>query len=358
MAEQNGDKRFPASEQRRRKAREQGQVVRSQDLASAALLLAALAVIANFGRPMVAELSELLAHSLADSEVEVFTVDSASGLLSQTGYFTLLAIGPIMISMFVCAVLAHILQTGPLLLPDKLLPKFSNISPMQGLKRIFALPNFMRLAFGIFKLAVIATVAGFCVVRWYQAIFGISGLGVAAVGKMIFDATFSTCLWIGVALFLLAAFDFAFQWWKHEQDMMMTEQEIRDEMKENEGDPQVIARRRQVQRQLAMQRMNTDVPGADVVVTNPTELAIAIKYDPETMAAPIVAAKGAGLLAQRIRRIALEHGIAIVERKPLAQALYKHVEIGHPVPHEQYQAVAEVLRYVYQLEGREAPKAA
>lgn len=358
MADQDGEKRFSASDSRRQKAREQGQVVRSQDLASAALLLAALGVIGYFGRPMVTDVASVLVASLADSEVESFNVDSASSLLTQTGYFTLMAVAPIMACMFICAILVNILQTGPLLLPDKLMPKFSNISPFQGAKRLVALPNFMRLGFGVFKLAVISLVAAFSLYRWYEAVLGAGQLGIAAVAKLIFDATFYTCLWIGSALFLLAAFDFAFQWWKHEQDLMMTEQEMRDEMKESQGDPQVIARRRQVQRQLAMQRMQSDVPTSDVIVTNPTELAIAIKYDPKTMAAPIVSAKGAGLLAQKIRRIGLEHGIAIVERKPLAQALYKNVEVGHPVPSEQYQAVAEVLRYVYQLEGRAAPNAA
>lgn len=358
MAEQNGEKKYPASDRRRQKAREQGQVVRSQDLASAGLLLAALGVIWRFGRPMVADVASVLVKSLRDTDAGEFSIDSASGLLVHTGYYVLFAVAPIMISMFVCAVLVNILQTGPLLLPAKLAPKLDNINPIKGLTRLVALPNIMRLGFGIFKLGVIAIVAGFSVVHWHAAILSVSEMPVTQVAQMIFDATFFTCLWVGGALFVLALLDFAFQWWKHEQDMMMTEQEMRDEMKDMQGDPQVAARRRAVQRQLAMQRTNNEVPNADVVISNPTELAIAIKYDPEKMAAPIVVAKGAGLLAQRIRRIALEHGIAIVERKPLAQVLYKTVEIGQPIPMEQYQAVAEVLRYVYQLEGREMPAAA
>jgi flagellar biosynthetic protein FlhB len=161
-----------------------------------------------------------------------------------------------------------------------------------------------------------------------------------------------------VALLVLALLEFAFQRWKHEQDLMMTDQELRDELKETEGDPQVAARRKQVQRQMATNRINNDVPNADVVVSNPTELAVAIRYDPQTTPAPIVLAKGAGAIAQRIRRIALEHGIPVVERKPLAQVLYKTVDVGDVVPPDQYQAVAEVLRYVYQLQGKEIPKAA
>ncbi len=137
----------------------------------------------------------------------------------------------------------------------------------------------------------------------------------------------------------------------------MTDQEMREEIKESNGNPQVIQRRKQIQRQMASQRINSEVPKADFIATNPTELAIAVSYNPETMIAPIVVAKGAGVLAQRIRKIALEHGIPIVERKELAQFLYKNVDIGAAIGVDQYQAVAEVLRYVYQLKGKTLPKA-
>ncbi len=154
---------------------------------------------------------------------------------------------------------------------------------------------------------------------------------------------------------MLAVLDYGFQWWKHERDLRMTTQEIREEMKNLEANPQMVARRKQVQRQLALHRISAAVPKADAVITNPTELAIAIQYDPEKMAAPIVVAKGAGLLAAQIRKLALEHGIPILERKPLAQALYREVEIDHPIPQDRYAAVAEVLAYVYQLKGKKIP---
>jgi flagellar biosynthetic protein FlhB len=166
-----------------------------------------------------------------------------------------------------------------------------------------------------------------------------------------------TAIKIAVVLLVLALLDYAFQRWKQEQDLKMTSQEVREEMKNLQGDPQTAARRRSVQRQLVLNRLGAAVPKADVVVTNPTELAIAIQYESETMAAPIVVAKGAGIIAQRIRRLALENGIPIVERKPLAQALYKQVEIGQAVPQDAYTAVAEVLAYVYQLKGKKAPRA-
>jgi len=170
------------------------------------------------------------------------------------------------------------------------------------------------------------------------------------------DIVLSTALWVGVALFVLALFDFAYQKWKHEQDLKMTHREVLDEMKNLQGDPQIIARRRAVQRQMALNRIGDSVPKADVIVTNPTELAIAIQYAPEEMHAPIVVAKGAGVIAQRIRRLALENNIPVVERKPLARLLYKEVEINHPIPDQSYAAVAEVLAYVYQLKGKKMPK--
>ena len=171
----------------------------------------------------------------------------------------------------------------------------------------------------------------------------------------MWSTTLDMCMRTAVVLLLLAILDYGFQWWKMEQDLKMTDEELREEMKMMNGDPQIMARRRAVQRQLMLNRMQTAVPDADVVITNPTELAIAIQFDPKTMPAPVVVAKGAGHVAARIRKIALEAGVPIVERKPLAQALFKSVDIGESVPVEQYSAVAEVLRYVYQLQGKKLP---
>jgi flagellar biosynthetic protein FlhB len=259
--------------------------------------------------------------------------------------------------MFAAGVLANILQTGFLFTTKKIEPKLSNISPMAGAKRILSLQGVMKLGFGIFKVAIIAAVAYASLVHHSDQILHMAGLSVPQIATVLFSSLISTSVWIGAALFILAILEYAFQKWKQEQDMMMSDQEIRDEMKESEGDPQMAQRRRQVQRQMMMQRAESEVPGADVVVSNPTELAIAIKYDPLTMPAPTVVAKGAGMLAQKIRRVALENGVPVVERKPLAQVLYKTVEVGDIVPTEQYQAVAEVLRYVYQLQGKQIPKA-
>jgi flagellar biosynthetic protein FlhB len=212
----------------------------------------------------------------------------------------------------------NLAQVGLLFLPQKLAPDWSRIDPLKGAQRLFSLTNLVRLGFGLFKIAVVSAVAVWCVLDHYDQIMALCAHDVREIGVAAFDIMMGTCLKIGIALLILAIFDYGYQRWKHEQDLRMTLQEVREEYKTLQGDPHMAARRRQVQRQLVMNRLHASVPKADVVVTNPTELAVAIQYDPATMEAPIVVAKGAGVLAQRIRRLALEHNIPILERKPLA----------------------------------------
>lgn len=357
MADPSGDKKHPATEQRRRKARSEGQVVKSQDLSSAAMLLCGLGALWWYGGTAMEYVAGEITESL--SSPRVGPLDSATAvnrLLRMVGRLAV-AIVPIMGVLFAGAIVVNLSQTGLMLTTAKLMPKLSHIDPISGVKRILSIQGVMRLLFGLFKVSVITAVAYFALHHYHEPILSLAALSVRQIATVLFDSIVGTCLWIGVALFVLAIAEYAFQKWKHEQDLMMTDQEIRDEMKESEGDPQIAARRRQVQRQMVMQRAQSDVPRADVVVTNPTELAIAIRYDATSMPAPVVLAKGAGVLAQRIRRMALQHGVPVVERKPLAQFLYKNVEVGDTIPPDQYQAVAEVLRYVYQLQGKEIPKA-
>jgi flagellar biosynthetic protein FlhB len=262
---------------------------------------------------------------------------------------------PIFGLLLAAAVAVHLGQVGFLFLPQKLALDISRISPFKGFQRIFSLSGAMRLAFGVFKILVVACVASWSLWLQREQILGLSQLGRLEIASFILHTALWTCLKVGLALLILALFDYAYQRWKHEQDLRMTTQEVREELKTLQGDPQILARRRAVQRQLALNRIGTAVPTADVVVTNPTHLAIAIRYDVQSMEAPLVVAKGAGAVAERIRKLAIEHKIPVVERKELARTLYKQVEVGQPIPPEQYAAMAEVLRYVYQLKGRTPP---
>ena len=187
--------------------------------------------------------------------------------------------------------------------------------------------------------------------RW-DSILAMGSADIETVGQIVWTTMIGLCRNVAAALLVLSVIDYGFQRWKYNQDLMMTDEELREEMKMMQGDPQVKSRRRKVQRDLAAQRLHAEVPKADVIVTNPTELAIALRYDPLTMRAPIVVAKGASLVAAQIQKIALVHGIPILERNPLAQTLFHQVEIGQPIPATEYAAVAEVLKTVYQVQGR------
>lgn len=355
MAENAGEKSFDATPHRREEAREKGQVVFSQDLGSAALLMLAAALLMWFGGGVLECCTKLMRHQLGD----VTEFNTAQETLLHEWVFIASSLAkvvlPILGLMMLGGVLTSMMQVGLLWIPDKLAPDISRISPLAGFKRIFSLSGTARLGFGLVKVLLVSVVAiGILWMRWDEVVRS-TGLDTPQFAKFLASISLSTLLWIGLVLLILAIFDYALQRWKFEQDLRMTHQEVREEMKNVQGDPQIVARRRAIQRQMVMNRISSAVPKADVVITNPTELAIAIQYDPKEMAAPVVVAKGAGVLAQRIRRLALENNIPVVERKPLAQLLYKEVDVGRAIPTESYAAVAEVLAYVYQLQGKKLP---
>lgn len=355
MADSAGDKKHEATDYRRRKAREEGNVVRSADLGSAILLLVGVILLDVTGPTMMESLSIILRDQLGrpfdwatDSRTWLMQLLIATG----RGSWALL---PLMAGVFLTAWIVHFMQVGPLWLPDKLAPDPQRINPLSGLQRIFSILNASRLGFGLIKIGLVVGLLVIGVWSRWDAILALGGASLETGSAFVWETLIDLCRNVAIGLLLLAIIDYAFQRWKYEQDLMMTDEELREEFKMTQGDPQTKARRRRVQRELANQRIQTDVPKADVVITNPTELAVALQYDPLTMKAPIVLAKGADLVAARIRRIALEHGVPIVERKPLAQALFRQVDIGKPVPVTEYAAVAEVLKFVYQVKGRKMP---
>ena len=355
MPEQNGDKSQDATPHRRQKAREEGQVAKSQDLGSAVLLIAGMLGLLMSGGALVEFLARYTKRQLGGTACLVADPDFAVGAWNTTVLELATHLLPIFGLLLLAAIAVNVGQIGFLFLPSRLAPDLTRLDPLKGARRLFSWSSVARLGFGIFKILVIAAVAFASLYGERQRILGLAEMPKEAIALYLVQTLLWTTIKIGLALLVLAILDYAFQRWKHEQDLKMTPQEVREEMKNLEGDPQIAARRRVVQRQLAMNRLSQAVPKADVVITNPTELAVAVEYDMATMPAPIVVAKGAGFVAQRIRRLALEHGIPIVEKKPLAQALYRDVEINHPIPHDNYAAVAEVLAYVYQLKGKPIP---
>jgi flagellar biosynthetic protein FlhB len=352
VADSSGEKKHEATDYRRQKAREEGNVARSQDLSSAALLLAGVMLLDFTGPELFRAMSTIVTEEIT-KPIEMH-IDARTAVVDFTRMVARgsLAMLPLMGGVLVTSLVVHFAQVGPLWLPDKLGFDLSRINPISGFSRLFTIVNASRLGFGLIKIGLVGGMLLMGVWSRWETMLSLGSATIETVGQFVWTTMIELCRNVAGALLILSAIDYGFQRWKYEQDLMMTDEELREEMKMMQGDPQIKSRRRRVQRELAQQRLQADVPKADVVVTNPTELAIALKYDPLTMRAPIVLAKGASLVAARIRKIALENGVPIIERKPLAQALFKQVDVGQPIPVTEYAAVAEVLKYVYQVQGK------
>ncbi len=252
---------------------------------------------------------------------------------------------------------ATIGQVGFLVTPQPLTPSLNKISPLRGLQNIFNARGGIRLVMSLAKVLIISAVAGWVIYADFGAILHLGELEIVHAFGAACELVYGLALKLAALLLVLGIIDYCFQKWQHERDLMMSKQEVKEEMKRMEGDPMIKQRRSRVAKQLAEQRTAQAVPQADVIVTNPTHFAVALRYESGSMHAPKVIAKGADYLALRIRQIAIVHEIPIVERKPLARALYHGVEVGQEIPPEHYAAVAEILAYVYRISGATAQSA-
>ena len=352
MAAEYGDKTEAPTQRRRQEARERGQVPRSVELTAAVLLLSAMLLLKYLGPSLVGHLGAMLTAGL---DIEPGPLELHDEL-TRTGAHALAVLAaallPIMLGMAALSAACNLAQVGPLLTWHPLKPQANRINPLSGVSRLFSLRSLAQLVVNLLKLVLIVWIA-LALIRGERArIFGSLELEQAQFLGLAGTLAFDLGIRLAVVLLFLALLDYAYHRWQHSQDLKMTKQEVREEFRRMEGDPLLRHRRRQIQMQLAMQRLRRDVPKADVVVTNPTELAVALKYDDASMRAPVVLAKGADLIARRIRELAAAHGIPIIERKPLAQALFKVVEVGREIPATLYKAVAEILAYVYELNGK------
>lgn len=356
MAETTGQERTEAPTARRlRQAREEGNVARSTDLTAALMLLASIILLyllsTRLFESMTAVLHRLLSSVDADNPTRSDDLGAiGSYLLGLMGWTVL----PLLIAVAGVGVLVTASQTGLMLTGKPIVPKANRINPLSGVKRLVDARAAIRLVMSLGKVAIISAVATIMIMGEIDAIAALPMMTLGAATAAAAHMTFMLALKLAALLVILALLDFAFQKFQHTKDMRMTKQEVRQEMKDMDGDPLMKQRRARVARQLAMQRMAQEIPKADVVITNPTHLSIALRYDSETMRAPKVIAKGADFMAMRIRQIATANGIPLVERKPLARALYSSAEIGDEVPEEHYAAVAEILAYVYRLSGKVA----
>ncbi len=345
------DKTEAPTPRRRTEARRRGQIGRSSDLPAAVVLLGALILLHMSGRHILGRLIEVTRFCLGEMGASVHSDSMTAALGKVVGEMAVILL-PLMVVVFVLALTTSFAQVGVLFTFTPMKPSLDKLNPINGLKRMFSGRSFVHLVMGIAKMSLLGLVAYATLRGRVSMLARTSGLDPAPMVAVAAELVFTLGIRLAIVLLVLAVLDFIYQRWRTERDLRMTKEEVKEELKRMDGDPLIKRRRREVQLQLMLQRIRSAVPKADVVITNPTELAIAIEYDADTMTAPKVTAKGADFVARRIRELAVEHGIPIVERKPLAQALYKSVEVGQEVPAQFYKAVAEILAYVYELAGK------
>ncbi|MBE9546714.1 MAG: flagellar biosynthesis protein FlhB [Proteobacteria bacterium] len=356
MAEGNQDqeKTEQPTPKRREEAKKKGQVAKSQEVASATILLVCLIFFYFNATGMFEQVLDMMRWMFLESGS--MTVNSANIQALMVGfiYRMFVLLFPLFMIVVAAGMIANFLQVGFMFSTESIQPKLSKIDPIKGFQKFFSLKTLVELVKNIFKISIVGFIAYLVIKGEIRGLFPLMEQSVwgilSFIGRVVFKIVFVTCL----ALIVLAILDYVYQKWEHEKELKMSKQEVKDEFKQTEGDPLVKARIRRLQREAARHRMMANVPTADVVITNPTHIAVALKYDQAEMFAPKVVAKGRGFIAERIKEIARENGVTIVENKPVAQVLYKIVDVDEMIPENLYRAVAEILAYVYGLKASEA----
>lgn len=348
MAEEDrGEKSEAASPRKREEARRKGMIAQSQDLSQALVLAASLAALTVFAPRLATALQAFMHGWLMElhskKDIVSILLEHGPALLFPVGLAAVFIIGAVALA----GIAVGMLQAGLQFNFELLEPKWERIDPMAGFERIFSLTSLVSTLFGVLKLAVVGWGAYGAMMEilkvstvWWQV--SASGLLPLTI-HLLLNLGWS----VAVPMLLLAGADYGYKRWKYERELMMTKEEVREENKQQEGDPQIKQRIRQIQRARAMRRMMQDVPKATVIITNPTHVAVALRYEPGTSLAPMVVAKGEHLTAQRIKQIAHEHGIPVIEEPPLARAMLRSVAVGQEISIEFYKAVAEILALLY-----------
>jgi len=349
MADQNSDqeKTEKATPKKRSDARKKGQVAKSQELASVAVLLACLVVFYFGSYDMVEKMLDIMRGLFVESAEFDINCNNIQHLLTGFANKIFILLFPLLLAVFSMALLVNLFQVGFVLSTESIQAKLSKIDPIAGFQRLFSIRSFVELVKNIFKILVIAFLVYMTIKGEIGNFISLSDQSIGEIlvyiGKLSFKIVFRTCL----LLIILAIFDYLYQRWEFEKNLKMSKQEVKDELKQAEGDPIIKARIKRLQREAAKKRMMASIPKADVVITNPTHLAVAIHYDQSKMSAPKLVAKGKGYVAEKIKKIATENNVPIVENRALAQILYKIVDVDEVIPTNLYKAVAEVLAFVY-----------
>lgn len=346
------DRTEKATPKRREDARRKGQIARRPELASVAGFLAALLMLRATGDSLTERALHLFKSCMAGAGTSAPLTPVLAQKIFGDAALDLAALSlPVIAAVIAASLAANFAQGGLTLTPEALKPKLDRFNPTANLKRAFGSNGPVELVKGLIKISCLVLV-GYAVfarsIKSVPALVGIpSAQTLSALGAILYDIGLRT----GGALLAIAAMDYGYGWYKHEKSLRMTKQEVKDEYRQQEGDPLVKSQRRRAARAITQRRIAVEVPRADVIVTNPTHFAVALRYDRQKDAAPTVVAKGADEMARRIREIAKAHGVAIVENPPLARALYRTVETGRVIPPEFFRAIAELLAYVYKRRG-------
>lgn len=350
MAEESDlEKTEPASPERLEKARQEGQVARSRELVTFVMLVTALSGLWIMGDSISLHFGKVFRSTLQFERMSAFDTPHMMNLAGNMASSTLLALMPLMIMMLIAALVAPMMLGGWLLSAKSLAPKFSKLNPIAGIGRMFSTESLAELVKTIIKSLLIGSIAWWVISGKLDAIMSLMSEPTHTALAHSLRLVAGTCALIVGSLLLVVLIDVPYQLWSHAHKLRMSREDLRQEQKENDGDPQVKAQIRRQQQQMAKRRMMAEVPKADIIITNPTHFAVALKYTDKEMQAPRVIAKGADLVAMRIREIAKEHHIPTLEAPPLARALYRHTAVNQEIPMALYSAVAEVLAWAYQL---------
>ncbi|WP_168122238.1 flagellar biosynthesis protein FlhB [Paenibacillus sp. HB172176] len=348
----NQEKTEKATPKKREESRKKGQVAKSSDLPGALILLFVSMSFFMLGGYYKSAVLGLF-HSLFENWLTLtITPDNVISLFMDVAWKMLLMLMPIFAIVMLIGILGNIVQFGFLLTGEPLKMQLKKLNPLDGFKRIFSARSLVEFAKSILKVCIIGLLVYMTIQREWDELLVLYSKPLEAIFSFAAGLTIKLGIEIGAVLSVLAFLDFLYQKYEHEKSIKMSKQDIKDEYKKSEGDPLIKGKIRERQRRMAMQRMMQEVPKADVVITNPTHFAIALKYDASEMEAPKIIAKGMDHIALKIREVAKENGIITMENKPLARALYERAEIGDVIPADLFQAVAEVLAYVYKLKGR------
>jgi len=340
-----------ATPKKKEEARKKGQVAKSQEVNSVVNIMAALAIMAVAGNFMMDGLRQIAADFWGRYLMSDVTFEFTTRILSDYTIKILLIMLPVLITVFIMGILANVLQVGFFVTFEPIKPKFDNINPVQGMKRMFSVRSLFELAKAIIKISVIAYIFYSSVKKIFGQIFTTPLMDIRTYFAFAADASMGLALKVMAAFAIFAIVDYLYQKWQYEDNLKMSKQEVNDEMKQMEGDPLIKSRIRQIQRELARSRMIAEIPKADVIITNPTHIAVAVRYEQDGERAPVIIAKGMNHMAEKIKEIARKNKVIIVGNPPLARALVK-LEIGWEIPPELFQAVAEILAFVFQAKGK------